>query len=352
MASLDRPSREALPRETLSPETLPRETLPRDFFARSALEVAPDLLGCVLARETGEGLVAVRLTEVEAYAGQADPASHAYRGQTARNAVMFGPPGHSYVYFTYGMHFCVNLVCMPPGTPYAVLLRAGEVIAGEELAWSRRYGVPADAARGPDGSAALEVARASRDLARGTRDLARGPARLCQALGIDRSLDGADVCDPGSPLRILPPPRLASGGPPASAAALSTAPTQHVTSAAPISTTTTGAPIPITTSASHASTAAARASTATSAAPTALAGERIMTGPRVGVREAADVPWRFWLAGDPTVSPYRPHTPRRRGASRQAGDVARSLSPSCGRACRRGAAWNRSPRVNRRSSWV
>ncbi len=84
----------------------------------------------MLEHETADGLVAVRLTEVEAYEGAADPASHAYRGRTARNAVMFGPPGHAYVYFTYGMHFCVNLICLPPGTASAILLRAGEVIGG------------------------------------------------------------------------------------------------------------------------------------------------------------------------------------------------------------------------------
>ena len=108
--------------------------IPREFFARPSVEVAPDLLGCVLEHETAEGLVAVELTEVEAYAGQADPASHAYRGKTARNAVMFGPPGHAYVYFTYGMYFCVNLVCLGDGTASAVLLRAGRVIEGEGLA--------------------------------------------------------------------------------------------------------------------------------------------------------------------------------------------------------------------------
>ena len=86
--------------------------LSRDFFARPSVQVAPDLLGCVLEHQTPAGLVAVELTEVEAYAGRSDPASHAYRGKTARNAVMFGPPGHAYVYFTYGMHFCVNMVCL------------------------------------------------------------------------------------------------------------------------------------------------------------------------------------------------------------------------------------------------
>ncbi|HEX6449086.1 MAG TPA: DNA-3-methyladenine glycosylase [Trebonia sp.] len=296
MASLDRTSQEALPREPISPETLPRQTLPRDFFARPAVEVAPDLLDCVFTHETAAGLVAVRLTEVEAYAGQTDPASHAYRGQTARNAVMFGPPGHAYVYFTYGMHFCVNLVCMPPGTPFAVLLRAGEVIAGEELAWSRRYGAPADVARDAVGSS-------SRGAVRATRDLARGPARLCQALGIDRSLDGADVCDPGSPLQILPRPQPTSGGPPASASAAPTS-AQYASSAAPTPAGNSAAPTQYATSA---------ALTPTITSPV---GARIMTGPRVGIREAADVPWRFWLDGEPTVSAYRAHVPRKRGTSR------------------------------------
>jgi len=152
--------------------------IPREFLGRPAQEVAPDLLGCVFEHETADGLVAVALTEVEAYAGEVDPASHAYRGRTVRNAVMFGPAGHAYVYFTYGMHFCVNVVCMPPGTASAVLLRAGQVIAGEELARARR---------GPAST---------------PRDLARGPARLCQALGIDRRLDGADLSDEASPLRL------------------------------------------------------------------------------------------------------------------------------------------------------
>jgi DNA-3-methyladenine glycosylase len=156
----------------------------RDWLARPATAVAPQLLGCVLEHETAEGLVAVRLTEVEAYAGAVDPASHSYRGRTRRNTVMFGPPGHAYVYFTYGMHFCVNIVCQLPGIAEAVLLRAGEVIMGENLARQRRTR-RADAQPIP------------------ARELARGPARLCQAMAITRVQDGTDVCAQDSPLRLL-----------------------------------------------------------------------------------------------------------------------------------------------------
>jgi DNA-3-methyladenine glycosylase len=155
-------------------------TLPRAFFDRPVLTVAPALLGCVLVHQDGDGVVAAEIVEVEAYLGESDPASHAFRGKTARNAVMFGEPGHAYVYFTYGMHFCVNLVCQRPGEPAAVLLRAGRIVDGAELAAARR------------GAAA--------------RDLARGPARLCQALAIGRAQNGADVCDPAGALRVLAPP--------------------------------------------------------------------------------------------------------------------------------------------------
>jgi DNA-3-methyladenine glycosylase len=213
--------------------------MPREFFARLSVPVAPDLLGCVLEHQTEAGLVAVELTEVEAYAGASDPASHAYRGQTARNAVMFGPPGHAYVYFTYGMYFCVNLVCLGYGSASAVLLRAGRVIEGEELARVRRT----------RGTAVVSF-----------RDLARGPARLCLALDIDRSQDGADVCAAGSPLRVRWPD----------------------------------------------------ASTTLRSAEGKEAERKIATGPRVGVSKAAEIPWRFWWEGEPTVSAYRPAVPRRR----------------------------------------
>ena len=192
-------------------------TAPVDRAARA-------LLGCTLSA----GGVTVRLTEVEAYAGTgADPASHAHRGRTARNAVMFGPAGFAYVYFTYGMHWCMNVVTGAEGTASAVLLRAGEVVSG------------------------LDVARARRPAIRRDVDLARGPARLCATLGIDREAYGLDLLDDAGPVRLAPPAR-----------------------------------------------------------PVARAA--VATGPRVGVTGALDLPWRFWVAGDPTVSAYRRHVPRER----------------------------------------
>lgn len=154
--------------------------------------VAPLLLGCWLVTDRAEGRVAVRLTEVEAYSGEGlDPASHAHRGPTPRAEIMFGPPGRLYVYFSYGVHWCANVVVGPPGRGSAVLLRAGEIVAGEELARSRR---PA---------------------ARAARDLARGPARLAQALAIGPQDRGADLLSPASPVRLHAggPPGTVSAGP-------------------------------------------------------------------------------------------------------------------------------------------
>jgi DNA-3-methyladenine glycosylase len=155
-------------------------------------EVAPLLLNAILRH----GDVAVRLTEVEAYAGADDPGSHAFRGRTPRNAVMFGPPGYLYCYFTYGMHVCANAVAGPEGTSGGILLRAGEVVDGLETARSRRPG--------------------SSD-----RDLARGPARLCRALDIALSHDGTDLTageitlEPGTPpARIEVGPRVGLRGAP------------------------------------------------------------------------------------------------------------------------------------------
>jgi DNA-3-methyladenine glycosylase len=188
-----------------------------DALNGPVLEVAPRLLGAVLRHETAEGAVAVRLTEVEAYAGEQDPGSHAYRGPTARNEVMFGPAGHLYVYFTYGMHYCCNVVVGNEGHASAVLLRAGEVVDGVDLARARRR-------NGPD------------------RDLARGPARLCQALGIDGTHNGAFLGEGALTLTLPQQPPAA----------------------------------------------------------------QVRSGPRVGLRHAADHPWRFWLHDEPTVSVYRP----------------------------------------------
>lgn len=182
-------------------------------LAGPVLDVAPTLLGSTLRC----GDVAVRITEVEAYAGADDPGSHSFRGPTPRNATMFGPAGRLYVYFTYGMHHCANVVCGPEGTSAAVLLRAGEVVEGIDAARARRP-------RSTD------------------RDLARGPARLCRALGIDLADNGNDLTGG----RI----RLSLGDVPDPGA--------------------------------------------------------VSRGPRVGLRGAADYPWRYWLTGERSVSTYRP----------------------------------------------
>jgi DNA-3-methyladenine glycosylase len=183
--------------------------------------VARDLLGAVVVHA---GL-SLRLTEVEAYAGGHDPASHAFRGRTARNEVMFGPAGHAYVYFTYGMHFCMNLVTGPPGEASAVLLRAGAVVAGLDTARERRPGA-AD------------------------RDLARGPARLTKCLAVGRAQNGTDVTAGRAGLRVRP--------------------------------------------------------------GDAMPADAVRWGPRVGVNAAPDLPWRAWIAEEPSVSAYRPHVPRNR----------------------------------------
>jgi DNA-3-methyladenine glycosylase len=160
----------------------------REELAVDPVDAAKLLLGCVL--EAGD--VRVRLVEVEAYRGGDDPASHCYRGITPRNEVMFGPAGHLYVYFVYGMHFCANVVALTDGVPGAVLLRAGEVIGG------------------------LEEARARRPAARSDAELAKGPARLTSVLGLERGHNGLDLTDPASPVRLrvgepVPPERIHAG---------------------------------------------------------------------------------------------------------------------------------------------
>ncbi|HZU71583.1 MAG TPA: DNA-3-methyladenine glycosylase [Acidimicrobiales bacterium] len=166
-----------------------RRRLSRSFYDRDSLVVAPELLNKVLVA----GGCAGRIVEVEAYRGGEDPASHAYRGRTARNAVMFGPPGHLYVYFTYGMHWCANAVCMPDGVAQAVLLRALAPLSG------------------------LEEMQARRRAARKETELCSGPARLCHALGITRDHDGADLVGGADGVAVFddgtPPPDNPATGP-------------------------------------------------------------------------------------------------------------------------------------------
>lgn len=167
----------------------------REFLSADARELAPKLLGAVLTHESRDGAVSVRLTEVEAYMGpedslHPDPGSHTYRGPTPRNAPMFGPAGHLYVYFTYGMHHCTNIVCGPAGVASALLLRAGEVVDG------------------------LELARLRRPTSKTPADLASGPARLAKALGLKTADSGRDALAP--PFRLeLPsvPGGAVSSGP-------------------------------------------------------------------------------------------------------------------------------------------
>ncbi|MGY4860198.1 DNA-3-methyladenine glycosylase [Cryobacterium sp. AP23] len=167
-------------------------TVDRDLSAQDAVDVAPLLLGGLLRH----GDIVLRITEVEAYQAGTDPGSHAFRRQTARNSSMFGPPGHLYAYFTYGMHVCANIVCSPDGEASAVLLRGGEIVAG------------------------VEHARARRGAAVPDRDLARGPARLTRAMGIGLHQDGADLAAepfeltlPKSPVAALAGPRTGINGP-------------------------------------------------------------------------------------------------------------------------------------------
>jgi DNA-3-methyladenine glycosylase len=197
--------------------------LPRSFFLGDARQVAPLLLNKLLARD---GVVG-RIVEVEAYRGAEDPASHAYRGPTRRNATMFGPPGRLYVYFSYGVHWCANAVCGPEETGHAVLLRALAPVTGLEQMWSRRSG------------------------ARRERDLCSGPGKLCQALGLTREQDGADLVTGDGGVVLA-----ADGRPPPG---------------------------------------------------------RPGVGPRVGISVAADYPLRWWVPGDGNVSRgSRSSGPRRR----------------------------------------
>ena len=167
--------------------------LPRSFFARDPLDVAPELLGKLLVRRAPEGDRAGRIVEVEAYRGADDPASHAFRGPTPRTTTMFGPAGHLYVYFSYGMHWCANVVCARPDEAAAVLIRALEPVRG------------------------VEAMTAARPGARRPVDVSNGPAKLCEALGITGTDDGADLRSGDRGIRIVddgtPPPAEPGVGP-------------------------------------------------------------------------------------------------------------------------------------------
>jgi DNA-3-methyladenine glycosylase len=160
-----------------------KEPLPRSFYDRDPRRVSRALLGKVLVRRWNRKLLAARIVEVEAYLGRGDPAAHAYAGKTARNAVLFGPPGHSYVYFIYGNHYCFNVSCLPDGEAGGVLFRALEPLAGiEEMAKLRSVSLA-----GP----------------RSLRALTSGPGRMAQALGITRDRDnGKDLTSASSDLWI------------------------------------------------------------------------------------------------------------------------------------------------------
>lgn len=151
----------------------------RCFYARPALDVARELIGMVLVRRLPDGVrLAGRIVETEAYVGPEDLASHASRGRTRRNDVMFGPPGRAYIYLVYGMHWCLNFVTGPEGFPAAALIRAVEPLDG------------------------IDLIRRNRPKARKDTQLASGPGRLCQALGIDGAMNGADVCEPDSAVYV------------------------------------------------------------------------------------------------------------------------------------------------------
>lgn len=217
-----------------SPVGVAGRRLPRDFFARDPREVAPDLLNKVLVGPNGAG----RIVEVEAYDGANDPGSHAYRGITPRTTVMFGPPGHLYVYFSYGVHWCANVVCRTDGVAAAVLLRALHPLDG------------------------LDAMRAARPAAKRDRDLCSGPGRLCQALGINREHNGADLVRGDAGVTILDD----GLAPPAD----------------PVNDT------------------------------------------RIGLRAGAELPWRWYVPGDPNVSRTRatPRATRPRARSRARTDAS------------------------------
>lgn len=222
----------------------------RELFFEHALGVAPRLLGSTIAVHAEDGLVRVRITEVEAYHGVGvpgpyDAGSHSKDRRTERNASMFGPPGHAYVYLNYGMHYALNMVCSPDGIASGVLIRSGEVIAGEDLATARRA-AKAQRYRRNSGSGEAASLPAIRSV-----QLARGPGNLATALGLTRDThDGLDLLT--EPFEFQPPDQLVSK--------ISRGPRVGV------------------------------------------------SGPAGG----PEFPWRFWITGDPTVSAFRPGAKRGR----------------------------------------
>ncbi|TFB76449.1 DNA-3-methyladenine glycosylase [Cryobacterium glaciale] len=179
----------------------------RGFFAREVLDLAPEVLGCILQRTDDDGTVSIRITEVEAYAGERDPGAHSYRGMTNRNKTMFGPAGHLYCYFTYGMHHALNLVAGRPGQPYGCLIRAGDVLEGADIARGRRESRP-------------------RKVPLLDRSLARGPGCVAQCFRASLANDGDDlfggqwqffVPDDGVVVPYLTGPRVGVSGPGGSA---------------------------------------------------------------------------------------------------------------------------------------
>jgi len=265
----------------------------RTFFARDALDVAPELLGAHLTISSPEGDITVRITETEAYHGLGtgqvhDAGSHARMGKTARNATMFGEPGHLYVYFSYGMHNAVNVVCSPEGVASGVLLRAGEVVAGEELARTRR---PA---------------------AKTSRDLARGPGRLAQALGlVYTEHDGMDA------LSDTVRPSSGSGEPPASEHAGDERLAAENSDKERLLAEKSGDERLAADGSDDMRRVAKRPLDKRTRAHLELPDvppAHISRGPRTGVSGEAGsdaFPWRFWITDDPTVSPYRPAAPRK-----------------------------------------
>ena len=211
--------------------------LERSMLERDPVLVAPELLGKLLRR----GALLARIVEVEAYRGASDAASHAFRSRTARNETMFGPAGHLYVYFTYGMHYCANVVCWPEGEAGAVLLRALAPLEGLDVMAARRSRVRSPAGTGA-GLAAQETERRTKRDPR-PEDLCSGPAKLCQAFDLDRTADGYDLITAREGLALLDD----------------------------------GTPPP----------------------------EQVSIGTRIGLAEsnpARDEPWRWWIAGEPSVS--------------------------------------------------